>query len=103
MGFDLTGYEKDDSYTMSSFFIYTSFSIVLLIIITLLLGFYFFIESEKTYDLQVLQDEVVSAIEYKNKQKDELNSFDQFLDGDIIITRIPINKAIEKTVDFYNE
>ena len=103
MGFDLTGYEKDDNYTMSSFFVYTSFSIFLLIIITLLLAFYFFIQKEVMYDEIVLQDEVESATEYKNSQKQILNSYSEYLDGDTKIIKIPINKAINKAVDFYNE
>ena len=103
MGFDLTGYEKDDNYTMSSFFVYTSFSVFLLIIITLLLAFYFFIQREKMYDEMVLQDEVNSTIEYTNSQKKALNSYSEYLDGDTKIIQIQINKAITKAINFYNE
>ena len=99
MGFELQGYEKDNNYTMFSFFLYTGTSIVILIIITFLLLFYFFIEREKMYDKVVLQDEIVSTTEYKEMQLLELNSKGEYLDLDKRGVRIPIDDAITKAIN----
>ena len=104
MAFDLTGYERDDSYTMSSFFIYSLISVVILVLITIALGFYFFIEHDKLYTKIVLEDEVDNAVHYENTQNNTLNSSGEFvLDDGTKIRRIAIGEAIDKAVEFYNE
>ena len=51
MGFNLTGYEHDNSMTMTSFMIYTISGTVILIVVIAALSFYFFLEREKMLSL----------------------------------------------------
>ena len=104
MGFDLTGYERDDSYSMSSFFIYSFLSVFILVVITIALAFYFFIEHDRMYNKLVLEDEIESAIQYKAIQSNILNSHGEIiLDDGSKILRVPVNEGIDRAVKFYDK
>tara|TARA_Y100001970_G_C14230133_1_gene858075 strand:+ start:1648 stop:1959 length:312 start_codon:yes stop_codon:yes gene_type:complete len=103
MGFDLTGYEKDNNMTMTSFVIYTSAGTIALLLVVAALSFYFFIEREKMYDQIVLQGGVEESIDFKVKQNRILNSYGNQNDDGVESSRIPINNAIEKALEYYND
>jgi len=103
MGFNLTGYEHDNSMTMTSFMIYTISGTVILIVVIAALSFYFFLEREKMYDEIVLQGGVEESIDFKVKQNRILNSYGNKNDDGIESARIPINDAIKKTLNYYND
>jgi len=89
MGFDLTGYEKDNM-QMNSFGLYTLLGIIALIAIILLTAFYMFLEVERAYDQNVTQAEIKESIDYKERQNQFLNSHQ-------------IKKSLDKAVEYYNE
>ena len=103
MGFNLTGYEHDNSMTMTSFMIYTISGTVILIVVIAALSFYFFLEREKLYDEIVLQGGVEESLDFKVKQNRILNSYGNKNDDGIELARIPINDAIKKTLNYYND
>ena len=103
MGFNLTGYEHDNNMTMTSFMIYTISGAVILIVVIAALSFYFFLEREKMYDEIVLQGGVEKSIDFKVKQNRILNSYGNKNDNGIESGRIPINDAIKKTLNYYND
>tara|TARA_Y100000590_G_scaffold384275_1_gene455517 strand:+ start:151 stop:462 length:312 start_codon:yes stop_codon:yes gene_type:complete len=102
MGFDLTGYEKDNSMTMTSFTIYTLAGIITLLVVVAALSFYFFIEREKMYNEIVLQGGVEESLDFKIKQNRILNSYGNKNDDGIESSRIPINNAIKKALEYYD-
>ena len=102
MGFDLTGYEKDNSMTMTSFAIYTFAGIITLLVVVAALSFYFFIEREKMYNEIVLQGGVEESLDFKIKQNRILNSYGNKNDDGIESSRIPINNAIKKALEYYD-
>jgi len=102
MGFDLTGYEKDNSMTMTSFTIYTLAGIITLLVVVAALSFYFFIEREKMYNEIVLQGGVEESSDFKIKQNRILNSYGNKNDDGIESSRIPINNAIKKALEYYD-
>ena len=103
MGFDLKGYEKDNNMSMASFALYTFAGLMTLIIVIAALSFYFFIEREEMYDEIVLQGGTEESKDFKIKQIRILNSYGNKNDDGLESERIPINKAIKKTLDYYNE
>ena len=54
MGFDLTGYEKDNSIQMQSFAVYSFFGVVILIAVVLGMYFYLFMMGEKALTIDFL-------------------------------------------------
>ena len=102
MSFNLRGYEKDNM-SMASFGMYTIAGVATLIAVILLLSFYFFIEKERIYNETVLQGGVEESMNFKVKQLRILNSYGNKSDDGIETSRIPINEAIAKAVDFYND
>ena len=103
MGFDLKGYEKDNSMSMTSFALYTFAGIITLIIIIAAISFYFFIEREWMYDEVVLQGGTEETKDFKIKQIRILNSYGNKNDEGIESSRIPINDAIKKALNYYND
>ena len=91
MGFKLTGYEKDNI-GIFSFAIYTFFGCLSFIIVIVLVNYYFLIEKESVY-LDTLTRGTDHSKEYKRSQMEILNKHNI----------IPINDAITKTVEFYND
>ena len=102
MGFDLTGYEKDNM-SMSSFGIYTLLGILSLFVVIFLLAFYFFMIKESVYQEMVLSGGVEETIKFKNEQTRILNSYGKEGDDKIETSRIPINKAIKSAASYYND
>ncbi len=102
MGFDLTGYEKDDM-SMASFGMYTIAGIVSLFVVIFLLAFYFFLVKESVYQEIVLSSGVEETSIFKDKQYKILNSYGEKGDNGVETSRIPINKAIRNTVEYYND
>tara|TARA_B100001123_G_C15078879_1_gene934802 strand:- start:484 stop:795 length:312 start_codon:yes stop_codon:yes gene_type:complete len=103
MGFDLTGYESDNSITLTSFLGYSFAGVIVLIIVVYAISFYFFIEREKMYDKIVLQGGVEESMKYKVKQNRILNSYGNSNDDGIEKSRIPINQAIKKALTYYGD
>ena len=89
MGFDLTGYEKDNI-QLKSFGLYTIVGIIVLIAVVILTSFYMFLEIEKSYDENVTKAEIKDTSNYKEKQEQFLNSHQ-------------IKKSLDKAVEYYNE
>ena len=102
MGFNLTGYEKDNI-SIASFGMYTIAGVATLIAVILLLYFYFFIEKERIYNEAVLQGGVEKTTDFKINQMRILNSYGNKGDDGVETSRIPINEAIKNTVDYYND
>tara|TARA_B100001540_G_C15413597_1_gene464417 strand:- start:114 stop:422 length:309 start_codon:yes stop_codon:yes gene_type:complete len=102
MGFDLTGYEKDNI-SMTSFGVYTIAGIVALFVVIFFLAFYFFIVKESVYQEIVLSGGVEETSLFKDKQYSILNSYGEKGDDGLETSRIPINKAIENAVEYYND
>ena len=102
MGFDLTGYEKDNI-SMTSFGVYTIAGIVALFAVIFFLAFYFFIVKESVYQEIVLSGGVEETSLFKDKQYSILNSYGEKGDDGLETSRIPINKAIENAVEYYND
>ena len=103
MGFDLKGYEKDNNMSMTSFALYTLAGTITLIIIIAAISFYFFIEREWMYDEVVLQGGTEETKDFKIKQIRILNSYGNKNDEGIESSRIPINDAIKKALNYYND
>ena len=103
MGFDLKGYEKDNNMSMTSFALYTFAGTITLIIVIAAISFYFFIEREAMYDEIVLQGGTEETIDFKIKQIKILNSYGNKDGNGLESERIPINKAIKKTLGYYND
>ena len=103
MSFDLSGYEKDNKISMTSFALYTIAGTISLIIVVLVLSFYFFLERERMYNEIVLQGGTEETKDFKIKQMRILNSYGNKNDDGLESERIPINKAIKKTLDYYND
>ena len=103
MGFDLTGYEKDNSVKLSTFLISSILGTITLIVIVLLLSFYFFMVKENVYSNTFLKGGIEDSINQKVKQIRVLNSYGNKNDDGIESTRIPINDAIKKTLSYYND
>ena len=89
MGFDLTGYEKDNI-QMKSFGIYAVLGIIALIAVVILTSFYMFLEVEKSYDENVTQREIKDTNNYKKKQEQFLNSH-------------TIKESVNKALEYYND
>ena len=89
MGFDLTGYEKDNI-GMKSFAVYTAVGIIALILVVLATSFYMFLEVELSYDENVTQAKIQETMIYKEKQNQFLNSH-------------AMKEGISKALDYYNE
>jgi hypothetical protein len=103
MGFNLTGYESDNSITVTSFLASISIAIITLLVVIFTLSFYFFLEREKMYDEVVLKGGVEETIDFKIKQNRILNSYGNKNDDGVESSRIPINNAIKKALDYYND
>ena len=103
MGFDLKGYEKDNSMSMTSFALYTFLGTITLIIVIAAISFYFFIEREGMYNQIVLQGGTQETKDFKIKQLRILNSYGNKNDDGIESSRIPINDAIKKALNYYND
>ena len=103
MSFDLSGYEKDNKISMTSFTLYTIAGTISLIIVVLVLSFYFFLERERMYNEIVLQGGTEETKDFKIKQMRILNSYGNKNDDGIESARIPINNAITKALSYYND
>ena len=68
MGFDLTGYEKDNSVKLSTFLLSLILGTITFIIIVLLLSFYFSMMKENVYSDIFLKGGIDDSINYKVKQ-----------------------------------
>jgi len=102
MSFHLTGYEKDNI-KIKSFFIYTIIGITILFIVIFSMLFYYNFERERLYNEIVLQGGTEETIKYKTQQDRILNSYGNKDDDGIKSSRVPINHAIKKTIEFYND
>ena len=89
MGFDLTGYEKDNI-QLKSFGLYTIVGIIALIVVVVLTSFYIFLEIEKSYDENVTQAVIKDTDNYKKKQEQFLNSH-------------KIKESGSKALEYYND
>ena len=103
MGFDLKGYEKDNKMNMTSFAFYTFIGTMTLIIVIAAISFYFFIEKEGMYNQIVLQGGTEKTKDFKIKQIRILNSYGNKNDDGIESERIPINDAVKKALNYYND
>ena len=103
MGFDLKGYEHDNSMSITSFAIYAFTGIITLLVVIATLSFYFFLERERMYDEIVLRGGVEKSVDFKIKQNRILNSYGNSNDDGVESSRIPINNAIKKALDYYND
>ena len=90
MGFDLTGYEKDNSIQMKSFALYTTAGVVALIMVILSASFYLFIRGEALKQEMYLEGGIEETLIYKEHQ-------DQFLKSH------KLKKGIDKALDYYND
>ena len=88
MGFDLTGYEKDNSIQMQSFAVYSFFGVVILIAVVLGMYFYLFMMGEKYTQQMYLEGGIEETIEYKKSQEQFLKSHN-------------LKKGIQKALDYY--
>ena len=103
MVFDLTGYEKDNSVKLSAFLISSVLGTILLIVIVMLLSYYFFLMKENVHRENFLKGGIEDSVNYKTKQIRILNSYGNKGDDDIESSRIPINDAMRKALEHYNE
>ena len=67
------------------------------------MAFYFFIVKESVYQEIVLSGGVEETSLFKDKQYSILNSYGEKGDDGLETSRIPINKAIENAVEYYND
>ena len=89
MGFDLTGYEKDNI-GIKSFAIYTVAGVIALILVIVATSFYMFLEVELSYNENVTEAQIEETVIYKEKQSQFLNSHS-------------LKEGISKALDYYNE
>ena len=90
MGFNLTGYEKDNSIQMKSFAFYTSAGVAALIMVIVSVSFYLFMRGEALKKEMYLEGGIEETIIYKEHQ-------DQFLKSH------KLKKGIDKALDYYND
>lgn len=89
MGFNLTGYEKDNI-GMKSFAIYTTVGVIALILVIVATSFYMFLEVELAYNENVTEAQIEETVNYKEKESQFLNSHS-------------MKEGIGKALDYYNE
>ena len=89
MGFDLTGYEKDNI-GIKSFAIYTLVGVIALILVIAATSFYMFLEVELSYNENVTEAQIEETVIYKEKQSQFLNSHS-------------MKEGISKALNYYNE
>ena len=90
MGFDLTGYEKDNSIQMKSFALYTLAGVAALIMVIVSVSFYLFMRGEALKKEMYLQGGIEETLIYKEHQ-------DQFLKSH------KLKRGRDKALDYYND
>ena len=90
MGFDLTGYEEDNSIQMKSFALYTFLGVAALIIVIVSVSFYLFMRVEALKKEMYLEGGIEETIIYKENQNQFLKSH-------------KLKIGIDKALDYYND